>query len=57
VSKELPSQFVEHLGVVRGTTRAGEMVEVDIEHGGPECVGELLDEHAHGASEVVEDDL
>jgi hypothetical protein len=41
-------QFIEYLGVICGATRASEIVEVDIERGRPEHIGELLDEHAHG---------
>jgi hypothetical protein len=33
---ELAGQFIKHLDGVGGATRAGEMVEVDIERGGPE---------------------
>jgi hypothetical protein len=48
VSTKLLGQFAEQLDDVRGVTRVGEIVEVDIKRGESESGGELLDEHAHG---------
>jgi hypothetical protein len=59
---ELAGQFVKHLDGIGGATHAGEMVEVDIERGGPEHSQGLLDERAHdegvtAVGEVAGNDL